>query len=165
MEMIRAPQLPPPDAPRPWVFLAGSIDEGGAEPWQERVAAAYKDLPGVLLNPRREDWDPSWSNAPAGEDGPLQDQVSWELTHLASADKIILYLAGESAAPISLMELGLYAASGKIDVICEPTFWRTMNVTMTCAYHNAPLFDNLHAYLNDQPVLADETVRPLLDTK
>ncbi len=161
--MIRAPYSPAPDAPRPWVFLAGSIDDGLAAPWQERVAAAYIDLPGVLLNPRREDWDPSWAKAAPGEDGPLQEQVSWELTHLGAADKIICYFAGESASPISLMELGLYAASGKIDVICEPNFWRAMNVTMTCAYHSAPLFESLDAYLADEPLLIEENISPLLE--
>lgn len=40
------------------VFLAGSIEMGQAEQWQERVVHALSDAGDlVILNPRRDDWD------------------------------------------------------------------------------------------------------------
>lgn len=43
------------------VFLAGSIEMGEAENWQERVAGELSDVPNLtILNPRRDDWDRSW---------------------------------------------------------------------------------------------------------
>lgn len=42
------------------VFLAGSIEMGQAEQWQERVVHALSDAGDlVILNPRRDDWG-SW---------------------------------------------------------------------------------------------------------
>ncbi len=42
------------------VFLAGSIEMGGAPPWQEEIEAAVAALPVTIWNPRREAWDASW---------------------------------------------------------------------------------------------------------
>jgi hypothetical protein len=59
------------------IFLAGSIEMGVAEQWQERVVAMLKDTPWTLLNPRRDDWDDSWEQQIDFE--PFYEQVSWEL--------------------------------------------------------------------------------------
>lgn len=42
------------------IFLAGSIEMGSAELWQDVVKDALADTDCVLLNPRRDDWDSSW---------------------------------------------------------------------------------------------------------
>lgn len=47
--------------PRPWVFLAGSIEMGEAEDWQAQVVKELSDY--TILNPRRGDWDSSWEQS------------------------------------------------------------------------------------------------------
>ena len=52
-------------APLSWsngksIFLAGSIEMGIAESWQEKVVQELKNEPVIILNPRRDDWDSSW---------------------------------------------------------------------------------------------------------
>jgi hypothetical protein len=41
----------------PRIFLAGSIEMGVAENWQTRVVGDMAKYDGVILNPRRDDWD------------------------------------------------------------------------------------------------------------
>ena len=44
------------------LFLAGSIEMGKAELWQDRITEQFKDAENVvILNPRRDDWDGSWA--------------------------------------------------------------------------------------------------------
>jgi hypothetical protein len=40
------------------------------------------------------------------------------------------------------LELGLFAHSGKIRVICPSGFWRKGNVDIVCQYYNIPLYEN-----------------------
>lgn len=114
----------------PTVFLAGSIEMGTAENWQERVCRALADKDVTILNPRRDDWDASWVQS---ADNPrFREQVDWELTALEYADIIVMYFAPETKSPISLLELGLHAASGRMIVCCPDGFWRKGNVDMVC---------------------------------
>jgi hypothetical protein len=56
MQEIKAPETLPKR-----IFLAGSIEMGKVENWQERVARELSDIPNLtILNPRRDDWDDSW---------------------------------------------------------------------------------------------------------
>lgn len=43
-----------------FVFLAGSIEMGAAENWREKAERLLEDMPVVVLNLRRDDWDSSW---------------------------------------------------------------------------------------------------------
>ena len=43
------------------VFLAGSIEMGKAEDWQAKLEKSLKDLEITVFNPRRDDWDSSWT--------------------------------------------------------------------------------------------------------
>ncbi len=49
------------DCSRPWLYLAGSIEMGAAEDWQEETVAALRDWHGTILNSRRDHSDPSWA--------------------------------------------------------------------------------------------------------
>lgn len=138
------------------VFLAGSIEMGKAEDWQGRVARELEEggAECVVLNPRRQEWDASWEQS---ADNPLfVEQVTWELDALDAASLIMLHLCPSTMAPISLLELGLHARSGRLAVSCPPGFWRRGNVQVVCARHNVPLFDSLaqlisHALLSLRP--------------
>jgi len=124
------------------VFLAGSIEMGAAEDWQKIVERVFKhkdDL--VIFNPRRNDWDSSWKQ---NESNPeFNYQVNWELDKLNEANIIFMYFSPETKSPISLLELGLYADSKKMIVVCPDTFWRKGNVDIICNRFNIPLYETL----------------------
>jgi Nucleoside 2-deoxyribosyltransferase like len=119
------------------VFLAGSIEMGATEDWQRRVEVALGDLPVVILNPRRDHWDASWVQS---IHNPLfREQVNWELEAQERAGVIGMYFAPATRAPVTLLELGLFARSGKLVVCCPEGFWRKGNVEVVCARYGVPL--------------------------
>ncbi|MBL8740998.1 MAG: nucleoside 2-deoxyribosyltransferase domain-containing protein, partial [Myxococcales bacterium] len=144
--IVRKPPSPhEPSNGRRTVFLAGSIDMGSAEDWQGAVTAELRDLDIVVLNPRRDDWDASWRQSI--DDPQFRAQVEWELDGLERADVIALWLARDSLAPISLLELGLFARGGKVVIGCPQGFWRRGNVEVVSARYQIPLFDELDAFV------------------
>ncbi len=124
------------------VFLAGSIEMGKAEGWQSMIPTLFEEREDLtFLNPRRDDWDSSWAQ---DESNPqFNEQVNWELDHLFKADYIFLYLSPETKSPISLLELGLFAESGKLIVCCPDGFWRKGNVDIVCSRWGIPVFDTM----------------------
>jgi hypothetical protein len=128
------PPEPLPESPALALFLAGSIEMGSASPWQARVEAALAEVASLtILNPRRDDWDASWEQSV--EDPRFRGQVDWELEGLERAHVIAMYFEPSTRAPITLLELGLYARSGKLIVCCPPGFWRKGNVDVVCRRH------------------------------
>jgi hypothetical protein len=117
--------------PRPWIFLAGSIEGGAAEPWQDRVVRALAHRPGTVLNPRRRDWKGDWREELG--DARFREQVGWELRAQEAADRILMYFAPDTRSPITLLELGLFARSGKLVVCCPCGYWKKGNVDVVCA--------------------------------
>jgi len=116
------------------LFLAGTIDMGNAENWQQKFidrANVEKMLDNVIVfNPRRASWDHSWTQSI--ENAQFNEQVNWELDAMEKVDVILLFLDANSKSPISMMELGLFADSGKLMVCCEDGFWRKGNVDIVC---------------------------------
>lgn len=112
------------------VFLAGSIEMGGAEEWQGACCGALAELEVVILNPRRRTWDSSWRQAI--DEPQFREQVEWELEGQERAQVIALYFAPTTRSPISLLELGLFARTGKLVVCCPEGFWRKGNVDVVC---------------------------------
>ncbi|MEM6380133.1 MAG: nucleoside 2-deoxyribosyltransferase domain-containing protein [Bacteroidota bacterium] len=128
------------------VFLAGSIEMGKAADWQAIVEQHFASLPDyTLLNPRRDDWDHTCQQT--FEDPYFSQQVNWELNGLERADRIIMYLAPNTKSPISLLELGLFASSGKLLVCCPEGFWRKGNVDIVCEKYNIPNYKDLEQLL------------------
>ena len=142
--MVRVLKPPVPillDGRTPSVFLAGSIEMGQAENWQVRLERALADLDVVLLNPRRDDWDASWVES---IDNPqFREQVEWELEGMERASLVAMYFAPATRAPITLLELGLCARSGKLLVCCPEGYWRRGNVEVVCARYGVPLLPTL----------------------
>jgi hypothetical protein len=121
--MARVLQPPAPlvwDASREFsIFLAGSIEQGTAPDWQSALANELQDVEAVLLNPRREKWDALLPH----DDTPgsvFEQQVQWELEALERADVIAVYFVPGTLSPITLLELGLHARSGRLVVCCPP---------------------------------------------
>jgi hypothetical protein len=124
------------DVPYKKIFLAGSIEMGKAEDWQSKIIDAVQNSKRVIFNPRREQWDSSWKQT---IDNPkFREQVEWELEALENADMIIMNLVPETMSPISLLEFGLFARSGKLVVYCPDGFWRKGNVDVVCEKYNVP---------------------------
>ncbi len=78
---------------------------------------------------------------------------------LEAADIVVMYLAPGTKSPISLLELGLCAHSGKLKVCCPEGFWRRGNVEIVCMRHRIPLFETLDDLIID---LRGEPPSPLL---
>ena len=130
------------------IFLAGSIELGLAEKWQEKVIAALSDKPIRFLNPRREDWDSSWKQDIDNDN--FVEQVIWELSSLELAQIVIMYFDPNTKSPISLLELGLHAKEQKLVVLCPEGFWRKGNVDVVCEYYGinqVDTFDELIEFI------------------
>lgn len=141
LSVLTAPSSLPEKRSCPKVYLGGSIDMGAAPDWQADVIAALGDEDVIVLNPRRPDWNPNW--APEASEPHFRQQVEWELAALEEADVIILYLAAGTKSPISLLELGLHATSGKLLVHCAEGYWRKGNVDITADKYGVERVDSV----------------------
>jgi hypothetical protein len=126
------------------LFLAGSIEMGTAEHWQNRVIETLKDCKRLTIyNPRRADWDSSWVQS---IDNPqFREQVEWELDHLQRANLAIFYFDPSTKSPITLMELGMMSNpwSPLTIVVCPKGFWRRGNVEIFCNREGIEFFETL----------------------
>lgn len=127
----------------PSVFLAGSIEMGKAENWQKTVEKELENFEITIFNPRRDDWDSSWTQEQSNPQ--FNHQVNWELNKLENSHIIFMYLSPETQSPISLLELGRFAGCGNVVVCCPKGFWRKGNVDILCTRENIPLFEDLES--------------------
>lgn len=114
---------------------------GNAENWQATIEHILAHENVILLNPRRDDWNKDWK--PVSTDSNFRKQVEWELNALEKADIIIMYFAPKSQSPVSLLELGLYAKSGKLMVVCPEGYWRKGNVDIVCEKYDVKMYENI----------------------
>lgn len=128
------------------VFLAGSIEMGIAEDWQANLGEWFLHREWNIFNPRRKDWDSSWIQS--YQSPHFSQQVRWELNALDKSDLILMYLDPNTKSPISLLELGLYADSKKLQVICPDGFYRKGNVEVVCSIYDIPLFNTIEDFKN-----------------
>ena len=138
---IKAPLSIPSDYTKPFLFLGGSIEMGNAEEWQCRFTERVQDTNWTILNPRRDDWNPSWEQTL--ENSKFREQVEWELSGQEIAHQILMYLSPGTKSPISLLEIGLFARTGKLIVVCPPGFWRKGNVDIVCVRYRVPFFEKI----------------------
>lgn len=131
------------------IFLAGPTEV----PWRENFIAIlqkhHDDLPGAvtIYNPFQERWDSTWK-----EDYELDErfraQTDWELGRMESSALIVVFFDQRSKAPVSLLELGLFARSGRVVVACEAGFWKRGNVQAVCSRLGVPLEETLDGLVN-----------------
>lgn len=129
------------------IFLAGSIEMGNAEKWQDKVVSLMRDTNWTILNPRRDDWDSSWSQSINNK--RFVEQVEWELAGLEKANIILMYFDKNTESPITLLELGLHARSHKLIVVCPEGFWRKGNVDVVCNMYNILQVSTLEEVVNN----------------
>ncbi|KAI8935897.1 hypothetical protein NX059_012565 [Plenodomus lindquistii] len=130
----------PPEAPtyrKFSVFTAGSIEMGKAVQWQSQMATMLSLLPITVNNPRRGHWNPNVT--PEAKDKAFRQQVEWELGALEQADVICFFFDVNTLSPVTLLELGIWAASDKVVVCCDPKYWRSGNVHIVCDRYNIPV--------------------------
>lgn len=123
------------------IFLAGSIEMGVAELWQDRIATDLTHEDVVLFNPRRDNWDASWKQSPTNPE--FAEQVNWELNHLNQSEIVVFYFDPGTKSPVTLMELGYVIGRrfGKTGIVvcCPDGFWRKGNVEILCARYGVPV--------------------------
>jgi nucleoside 2-deoxyribosyltransferase len=125
-------EIKAPSASFDTVFLAGSIEMGKAEKWQDKLANDLKNENVMLFNPRRDDWDSSWIQDPT-PGTQFHQQVNWELDHIRKADMVVFYFDPATQSPITLMELGYCIGTKmKIVVCCPKEYFRHGNVVIMC---------------------------------
>ena len=133
------------------VFLGGSIGKNDeltelCEYWQETLSNKFLETNNWnVFNPRRDDWDSTWVQE--FENPQFSQQVRWELDALDKADVIVIYFSPNTKSPISLLELGLYASSGKVHVICPEGFWRKGNVDIVCNKYDIPQYNSINDFI------------------
>lgn len=120
---------------RATIFLAGSIEMGKAENWQQKVVRLLADEDVVILNPRRDDWDSSWVQKK--ENKQFNEQVTWELESQEAADIILMYFDPKTQSPITLLELGLFIKEKHIIICCPEGYFRKGNVDIVCERYGA----------------------------
>ncbi|KAL6711373.1 hypothetical protein ACN47E_005904 [Coniothyrium glycines] len=126
---------------RPSVVLYGAIQSDPSKDWQTNLSASLSDLPVAILNPRRDDWDSSWIEDISFP--KFKEQVDWEMDYANLADVIVFNFVPEAQTPITLLELGMYAGTGKAIVCCPEGYWKRGNVQMVCTRYNIELLDSL----------------------
>ena len=146
MKLIKPPTLIDTEE-KPSIFLAGSIEMGTAEHWQVKVEKHFLNDDVCVLNPRRDVWDPSVKQS--YYDDTFRKQVEWELEGQETADVIAMYFDPKTKSPITLMELGLFAESGKIIVCCPKGFWRKGNIEVVCFKYGIPLSTEFDIFLQE----------------
>ena len=123
------------------IFLAGSIEQGKAVDWQQSACQFFNKQEGYIFNPRRSKWNDKLEQSI--KEPEFYEQVTWELSALDVAQVIAMYFDPDTKSPISLLELGLYAASGKLVVCCPERFWRKGNVDIVCERFNIPVVEDM----------------------
>jgi len=157
MKLYKAPQETPPiEIGEFSIFLAGSIDMGSAENWQDRMERDLSDLENIVVyNPRRDDWDSSWVQDPT-EGTQFHEQVAWEIDHIEDANLVIVYFADGSKSPITLLELGIISRMDKyVAIYCTPNFYRYGNVKMVADRYDIPVFEDYESLIASVRWIAD----------
>lgn len=131
------------DEPRPWIFLAGSIEMGAAENWQEIVANKLMSV--TILNPRRDDWDSRWVTSI--NNTQFREQVEWEIMAQEQADIILFHFDPNTKSPITLLELGLFRK--KAVVHCPDGYWKKGNIEVVCHHYNVPMVETIDDMINE----------------
>lgn len=122
------------------VFLAGPTNPTGEPDWRETLTAALIDLPVVIYNPKRTDWDSTWKED--FSDSRWAEQVEWELEMRRRADIVVVFFHRATLAPISLLEFGLSVHSGQAIVCAQDGYAKRGNVEAVCRQNGTKLVNS-----------------------
>ncbi|KAI1410447.1 hypothetical protein F5Y13DRAFT_74265 [Hypoxylon sp. FL1857] len=130
------------------IFLAGTTTKTDGRDWREVLTESLSDLPLTIFNPYRKDWDSTWREDITFE--PFREQVEWELEKQDSADIVVVHFHRMTEAPVSLLELGLCARTGKAIVVCDKEYKKRGNVQIVCQKYGVEMVESI------------ETLRPAI---
>lgn len=125
------------------IFAGGSIEQGKAEMWQDRLAEELKDVQGVIFNPRRDNWDASLEQRISNP--VFKEQVDWEFAAIELAHKLFFYFDPNTLSPITIGEVYMIAPTVNpqdIVVVCPDGFWRKGNIEHLCDKFGIPLLNS-----------------------
>lgn len=137
------------------IFLAGTIDNGNSFDWQKDIEYSLEHLNKniALLNPRRNNWDPSLQQRMSNP--TFNEQVNWEMDNINKCDILFMNFLEDSLSPISLLELGIIYGiktskeiNKQIIVIAPDKFWRKGNIEVVCDKMDVPVYSNYQDGLN-----------------
>lgn len=147
MEVIYAPDNWTYNHNKTHIFLAGSIEGGKAEKWQDKMieflGKQKHSIDFVVLNPRRKNWKDTEEDV---SNSYFTEQVNWELDSQEKADLIIMYFDPKTKSPISLLELGLFCGRKNMIVYCPKPYWKKGNVDIVCERYEAKLFGDKNSF-------------------
>lgn len=133
------------------IFLAGPTEVSWREDFIALLEQHLQDAPisptlsGITMyDPFQPDWDGTWKEDYA-LDPRFKAQTDWELDRQESADLVVVFFDERSKAPVSLLEFGLCARSGRAVAGCQKGFWRRGHVQGVCQRYGVPLADDLEA--------------------
>lgn len=89
---------------QPSLFLGGGITS--CPQWQDVMVDLLKELPLVVLNPRRASFDVNNRSMEVA-------QITWEHRHMQRATAILFWFPCETLCPITLYELGKWVGTEK----------------------------------------------------
>lgn len=135
------------------IFLAWSIEQGKAEKWQQIVETWLSDKDVVILNPRRDDWNPSWKEDINNEE--FTRQVNWELDGLDKSKIAIFYFDPATKSPVTMYELGLCTNKWNLIVCCPDWFHKKWNIDIVCRRNNIQEATNLEDLISKLRVKVD----------
>lgn len=127
----------------PVLFLAGGIT--GCYRWQNAAKDRLRESPGMLLNPRRE-------NFPINDPDATKEQISWEFQALRIANGILFWFPKETLCPIVLFELGsALERQQDLFVGCHPAYTRKRDVEIQVSLRRSEIQvrDDLRDVLED----------------
>ncbi|KAF1937288.1 hypothetical protein EJ02DRAFT_447553 [Clathrospora elynae] len=104
--------------------------------WQEQMVIMLSLLPITVNNPRRGNWDPNATQE--AKNKAFREQVEWELSALEQADVICFFFDHTTMSPVTMLKLGLWAASDQVIMCCDKRFWRAGNVHIVCERYGIP---------------------------
>jgi len=117
------------------VFLAGSIDLKLSGNWREELALQFGDE--VCF------FDPTRYNHDELNDEEMKNHIQWEHETMEMVDVILINFLPKAKSPISLAELGLYARSSKLIVVCPDEFYEKHYVKSLCDRFEIPFYSSL----------------------
>lgn len=133
------------------IFLAGSINNGETEDWQQEIGEFFEKQKFRVFNPRRKDWNKEQNVSEITD--YLKTQINWELDHLHKCSHVLFYFRDDKLAPISLLELGLAFCNfhvSNIYVIIDPSYPRMANVITTCEFYGIDTYGNFEQFKGSQ---------------
>lgn len=69
--------------------------------------------------------------------------MEWELEMQERADVVVVYFGSATDAPVSLLEFGLSARSGRAVVACEAGYRKRGNVEIVCRRYGVEMVDDV----------------------